>query len=554
MATPNIQTLLLSVLAARGVASRAMLDAAMRRSRGEGIPLWEALIREGADPSSVLAAAAEALGVRYVPFTAMRPSPDALGRVPERLAEQHRVIPLGVQRGVMEVAMVDPLDAVALDDLRRVTGLRIQPVLTGPEDWEAALNAFYRLQQAGAGSHEAAEGEAVVEELEIARSDSPTLRTLKAWLIQALNLGASDAHIEPQPSEYVLRLRIDGKLRDVATAPKSLNLIAAIKVACGMRLDSSLPQDGSMRRRYRGREVDFRVATLPTVHGEKAAIRIVAPDPALLDIYRLGFSEANLRRVMDLLARPSGLILVTGPTGSGKTTTLFAMLKRLNTPERNVITLEDPVEITLPRVNQVSVNPQRGMTYEVGLRALVRQDPDVVLIGELREPVEARLAAQLAMAGSLVLTTLHTSDAPTAPIRLVQMGVPVHVVASVVQGVIAQRLVRRICVQCREEHKPQDEDLYALRQMGIEDVPPVLYRGRGCPHCFGTGYRGRMGIHEVLVMDREVRKALYGDPDSETLRLAAERKGMIGMVRDGYEKCLRGETTVQEVVAEVHRD
>jgi general secretion pathway protein E len=477
-----------------------------------------------------------------------------LNRLPLAFARSRLILPLSLSDGVLQVAMGDPLDLPALDELRDLYDAVPQGVVVPKGE---VLDAVNRLYSRIAGS-----AQEVVEELEgvelstIATElshprdlldltdEAPVIRLLNSILFQAVKERASDIHIEPFEHDLEVRFRIDGVLYRMLTPPKIVQeaLISRVKIMASLNIaEKRLPQDGRLRVIVAGRDVDIRVSIVPTFFGERVVLRLLDKQKGVLSLPDIGLAQKQVAIMERLLARSSGIILVTGPTGSGKTTTLYAALTRLNSPEKNIITIEDPIEYQLKGVGQIQVNPKIDLTFANGLRSVLRQDPDIIMVGEIRDAETAEIAMQASLTGHLVLSTLHTNDAATAVTRLVDMGVEPFMVASTLSAVIAQRLVRVICPHCREEYAPDRE--YA----GIV-LPPKLFRGRGCEKCFNLGSIGRIGIYEMLMLDSEICSMIMQRKPSGLIKEYATAHGMTTLRDDGLAKVAAGITTIEELL------
>ena len=484
-------------------------------------------------------------------------------KVPIHFARRYRVLPLKAEEGSVVVATTDPLETAPLDDLRLLLGLPVKPVLTSGISLLACLNRVYDEAASPAGAEQVMEDIAANENLDQlayaldepqdlldATDEAPIIRLVNSVLFQAVRQRASDIHFESFERGLVVRYRIDGVLYPVLTPPKHLqaSIIARLKILAGLNIaEKRLPQDGRFAIRTAGKDVDLRVSVLPTAHGERVVLRLLEKENKLLNLSEMGFSGERLGVIQQLIQLSHGIILVTGPTGSGKTTTLYAALSQINAPDKNIITVEDPVEYQLLGIGQMQVNPKINLTFAAGLRSILRQDPDVIMIGEIRDRETAEIAIHASLTGHLVFSTLHTNDAASAATRLIDMGIEPFLVASSVVAVLAQRLVRKVCKECRQAYHPEDDELIRL---GI--VPPktrpTFYRGPGCPACSQTGYRGRTGIYELLVMDDEIRRLIGAKADASAIKQAAAAKGMITLKDEGAEKVFHGITTTEEVM------
>ncbi|MGF1510237.1 MAG: type II secretion system ATPase GspE [Myxococcota bacterium] len=485
--------------------------------------------------------------------------PDELVQaVPIGFAKQHTVLPLRVEDDSVVVAIDDPLDTEALDDVSLLLGHRVVPVLTLSSSIGDAINRVY--DRATGLAHEAVQRlqseEDAEEDIdaidlidEASGDDAPIIRFVNALLRDAVKSRASDIHIESFDRTVVVRNRIDGILYKKVEAPKhaQASIIARVKIMAGLNIaEKRLPQDGRIRRKIAGKDIDVRVSTIPTAHGERVVMRILDRSNTLLSIEDLGFSERDYLEFLGLIKRPHGIILVSGPTGSGKTTTLYAALSKINSPDINILTVEDPVEYQLPGVGQMQVQSKIDLTFANGLRAFLRQDPDVIMVGEIRDRETAEIAIQASLTGHLVLSTVHTNDSPGAVTRLVDMGVEPFLVSSTLIGVLAQRLVRNVCNTCREAYEPSAEQ---CREIGLKPQPGLtFYREVGCSACLETGYRGRSGIYEMLVIDDEVRRLILKNVDAGTIKRYATSHGMRSLLVDGARKVVAGVTTPEEVL------
>ncbi len=484
-------------------------------------------------------------------------------KVPIHFARRYHVLPLKTEDGAVLVATTDPMETAALDDLRLLLGLPIKSVLTSSLSLLACLNRVYDEAASPSGAEQVMEDIAASESLDQiaheldepqdlldATDEAPIIRLVNSVLFQAVRQRASDIHFESFERGLVVRYRIDGVLYPVLTPPKHLqaSIIARLKIMAGLNIaEKRLPQDGRFRIRTAGKDVDLRVSVLPTSHGERVVLRLLEKENRLLNLSEMGFSQGRLGIIQQLIQLSHGIILVTGPTGSGKTTTLYAALTHINAPDKNIITVEDPVEYQLLGVGQMQVNPKINLTFAAGLRSILRQDPDVIMIGEIRDRETAEIAIHASLTGHLVFSTLHTNDAASAATRLIDMGIEPFLVASSVVAVLAQRLLRQVCSDCKQPYHPTDEELIRL---GIVPprVRPTFFRGAGCPACAQTGYRGRTGIFELLVLDDEIRRLIGNKADSASIRQAAMAKGMVTLKDEGAEKVFHGVTTTEELM------
>jgi len=468
--------------------------------------------------------------------------------IPADLARKYRVFPVRAEGGTLYAAMDDPADVGAADALRLATGMNVVPLVCTPREMEAALKKWY-----GDGAPEDAGGAAAPEEEEAGTLvDSPAVRLVREVLEAALAEGASDVHFEPGRGKMRVRFRVDGRLRLHSEHPARLHgpAVSRLKVMAGLDItERRVPQDGRIRLTA-PREADFRVSVLPTVYGEKVVLRVFDRMRSVPRLEELGYGGAALERLKRALAAPYGMLLVTGPTGSGKTTTLYAALARVVSGEVNALTVEDPPEYEVPGVCQVAVNPKAGLDFATALRSILRQDPDVIMVGEIRDSETARVAVQAALTGHLVLSTLHTNDAASAPVRLVDMGVEPYLVASALLCVAAQRLVRLVCPRCKET-VPLEPDSPASDFMASAGMPSTTARGRGCARCGGTGYRGRTALAEVMAVTRGVRELIRRGASADEIRELAVREGMVPLTEEARRKAAAGEITVDDALKAV---
>ncbi|MBT9281062.1 MAG: GspE/PulE family protein [Hydrogenibacillus schlegelii] len=537
-------------LVEQGLIDRQTLEAALEEQRRSRERLGQILIRRGAiAPEALYEALERQLGIPRVRLSRMVLSPELAHLLPEEVARRYRAIPYERSGRTLRVAMVDPLDYVAIDDLELVTGLAIEPALVDEAEFSTGLARLYGPEEAvdveGEGSEEAPE-EAVFDET------SPIVRFVAQTIERAVRLGASDVHFDPFVGGARVRFRIDGRLRTEQTIPHRTMRMAAARIKILAELDIAerrRPQDGRFRTAVDGREVDVRVSILPTIHGEKVVLRLLDQSRGVRRVEDLGLRPDNEARLLRLIDRPYGMLLVTGPTGSGKSTTLYALLERLNRPDRNIITVEDPVEYAIDGVNQIQVNPQAGLGFAVVLRSVLRQDPDVIMVGEIRDLETAEIAVRAALTGHLVLSTLHTNDAPGAIDRLRDMGIPPYLIAAALTGVVAQRLVRKVCPECRRTRPPTEAERAIFERHGLA-VSEVAY-GAGCPSCGYTGYAGRTAVQEVLVLDGPLGRQIAEGADGSAILQAAREQGFVRLIDDALEKASRGVTTVDEVLAVV---
>ncbi len=544
--------------------SELKLEEALAYQQEKGGRLGEVLLhlrilRE----EQVLEALAQQFDMTWIPhLDSTHVDHEVIKKVPIAFCRRYRVLPMRDENGAILTASSDPLETVAMDDLRLLLGKPIAPVLTSTVALLARLNRAYDDIANPAGAEEVMEDIAANESLDQlaheldepqdlldATDEAPIIRLVNSVLFQAVRQRASDIHFESFERGLVVRYRIDGVLYPVLTPPKHLqaSIIARLKIMAGLNIaEKRLPQDGRFAIRTAGKDVDLRVSVLPTSHGERVVLRLLEKENRLLNLSEMGFSKERLAVIHQLIQLAHGIILVTGPTGSGKTTTLYAALTHINSPDKNIITVEDPVEYQLLGVGQMQVNPKINLTFAAGLRSILRQDPDVIMIGEIRDRETAEIAIHASLTGHLVFSTLHTNDAASAATRLIDMGIEPFLVASSVVAVLAQRLLRRICPDCKRPYRASEDELSRL------DLPPgsavTLYRGAGCAACSQTGYRGRTGIFELMVLDDDIRRLIGGKADSTAIKQTAIAKGMVTLKQEGAERVIQGQTTLEEVM------
>lgn len=495
------------------------------------------------------------LGVPHADLKKYRIDPLLSEVLPENVARRHMAVPLELKDNRLKVAMVDPSDIMALDDIRRATGYSVEPLIASTKDVKRVTSELYMGETRAEDVFQSLDEVEVVEETDYELDelhemveDAPIVRLANLIINKAIQERASDIHVEPLETKVKIRYRVDGMLSEELTSPKNTQaaLISRLKIMANLDIsERRKPQDGRINIKRGEVDWDMRVSTIPTIFGEKMVIRLLdrLSVPSIED---LGFSEKNEALFREVIKNPNGIILVTGPTGSGKSTTLFSSLKELNKPEVNITTVEDPIEYILPGINQIQANPKVDVTFANALRSILRQDPDIIMVGEIRDGETASIAVNAALTGHLVLSTLHTNDAATSVTRLIDMKVEPFLVSSTVKALMAQRLVRRVCSSCRQKVPLSDDEKKYLEkfQFPMEEQ----YLGKGCSRCNHTGYRGRMGIHEILVMDRDIRRLTTRNANSEKIKETAIEKGMDTLLMDGLQKAKSGYTTVEEVL------
>jgi general secretion pathway protein E len=548
--------------------TEVQLEEALAQQRESGAHIGEILIKLRAVTREQFL---EALARQFdLPFLAVLPRASVnsalLAKIPLSFAKRYALVPLLEEHGqVVPVAIANPLNLHVIDDVRLLTGVPVTPVLASSEAIEDVLHTLYEQAQETAEEviedldstrlNQLAESIEETTDLLDATEDAPIIRLLNSLMFRAVKERASDIHIEPYEREVAVRYRIDGVLHNVLTPPKRVHaaLISRVKIMAGLDIaERRTPQDGRIGIRIGDREVDIRVSIIPIAYGERAVLRLLDKEHLLLDLNQLGFSPAQRQRFDQLIRLSHGILLVTGPTGSGKTTTLYAALNQINSPDKNILTIEDPIEYQLKGIGQMQVNPKIQLTFASSLRSILRQDPDVILVGEIRDAETAEISIHASLTGHLVFSTLHTNDAPGAVTRLIDMGIEPFLVASSIVAIVAQRLVRKICSACRQSYVPTPEELARLeldRSSASDGGQPItLARGTGCPTCAGSGYRGRVAIYETLVVDDAVRRLIMAKADAGAIREAAIAAGMRPLRIDGMAKVLQGVTTAEEVL------
>jgi len=548
------------ILIEMGLVTPLQLEEALDEQKSSHLRIGEILVAQGLLTGVELTEAlARRLGVRYVDLGAMKIDTSAANLITEKDARRYAAIPVSyVNDHTLLVAMVDPANIFAIDDLRMLTGYDIEPAISTEEDIFGQMSKLRRLEDKVGENldDQPATGELSADEVRDIREqmdEAPIVKLVNSIMAQAADDGASDIHFEPQAKEMLVRFRNDGVLHEVMSIPRRMQpgVLSRIKIMADLNIaERRVPQDGRIGLMVGGKPIDMRVASLPTVYGEKIVLRLLDRSNVMLKLEDLGFSPKSLARYQKSFMKPYGAILVTGPTGSGKSTTLYATLNILNTPEKNIITVEDPVEYRLGGINQVQTNVKAGLTFAGGLRSILRCDPDIVMIGEIRDRETAMIAVESALTGHLVLSTLHTNDAPGALSRLTEMGVEPFLTASAVDCVLAQRLVRMLCDFCREEYRPTQEMLRRndFPAQAVEDWENVkLYKAIGCARCNGTGYKGRLGIYEVMMVTEAIERLTVERKSADEISRVAQAEGMKSLREDGIEKVLQGRTTIEEI-------
>ena len=541
------------LLKEKGYITEAQLKVALNEAKSKGKKLGETLIELGyVDEQTIIDVLAEQLGIEKTTLSDIKFEKPLKEALPEKLARRFKVVPVDFDDREIIIATNDPTDIFAFDEISRITHKEVMPTIMLKEELFSALEKIYGTEDRlykivddvekkilSSGSDE--------DVLRSLAEDASVVNLVDGIIAKALAEKASDIHVEPDEDILRVRYRIDGILHEVLSLSKVLHpaIISRVKIMSNMNIaEKRLPQDGRFKIKRNFKDVDFRVSTLPTNYGEKVVLRILDREKALLDLKNIGMDEYSLNIYEDMISKPYGIVLISGPTGSGKTTTLYASLNKLNTPEKNIITVEDPIEYNFKLINQVNVDEAAGLTFANALRSILRQDPDIIMIGEIRDKETAEIAIQASLTGHLVLSTIHTNDAASSAVRLVEMGIENYLVSTSLLGVVGQRLVRKICPHCKVEYKPEKE---LVERLGLdEDI--VLYKGEGCEKCKFSGYQGRIGIYEVMKIDRDIRSLINRNAPIDEIRQKAKENGMRFMRDSGLELVKKGITTLEEVL------
>jgi len=543
-----------TLLVESGIITQKQLDETLELQIKTPKKIGELLIEKGLVTEQQIF---KALEYQYhIPYldlgdTAIEPQIPRL--ISEEIAKKHTLIPIKLEDGVLTIAMADPLDFYAMDDVKRATGFEVKPAMAAKSDILSSIERYYGKESAEKAieefkqNYDIADFAGIDEQFGDAVSNAPVVRLVNSIIQHAIKTNASDIHIEPQEDDLRIRIRIDGELQEVMRTTKGAHsaIVTRIKIMGQMDIaEKRLPQDGRIETSIDNENVDLRLSILPTVFGEKIVIRVLDIRGSTYNKSSLGFTPENLELLEKIMKSSNGIILVSGPTGSGKTTTLYAVLQELNKPNVNIITVEDPVEYRMPGVNQVQVNNKAGLTFATGLRSILRQDPDIIMIGEIRDSETAQIAIRSAITGHLVLSTIHTNDAASSVIRLVDMGVEPYLVSSSVVGLIAQRLVRKICTKCKVPYRPEHSEMMLLKLR----EPQQLYKGVGCPACNYTGYSKRTAIHEIIPINKDIRELIERRGTSDQIRHVAARFGFTSLRENCARLVLEGVTTTAELI------
>ncbi|MCX5716631.1 MAG: ATPase, T2SS/T4P/T4SS family [Candidatus Omnitrophica bacterium] len=564
--TLSLKEALVKALLGKGLLTEARLKEALKIQEQKGGDLKDILTGSGfVKREDLISVLSQHYSIPPINLARLKIEPDVLKLVPAKVAQHYRIIPVSKVETVLSVAVSDPLNIFALDHVAAMTGLKVLPVLAAEADIENAISEYYEdssyeeIEKVISGLSSSDVSVSIVEEskqmfrdaeqLLQATENAPVVKLANQLLSNAVRMRSSDILIEPFEAQTRIRYRIDGLLKEVQVFPKALHepVVSRFKIMSSLDIsEQRLPQDGRFKIKVQGREVDFRISVLPSVLGEKVALRVLDKSIAQLDIAMLGFHDRAQKDLKEAVGKPHGMILICGPTGSGKTTTLYALLKLIESPEDNIITVEDPIEYQMEGLNQVSARPELGLTFASALRSILRQDPDIIMIGEIRDYETADISVKAALTGHLLLTTLHTTTATGALVRLINIGIEPFLISSSVILTAAQRLVRKICPDCKAPYQ-LDEELKA--RLGIKDKGKVtLYRGNGCHSCMNTGYRGRIALIETLIVTPAIRQLIDEKAQEYKIREQARKEGMVGLREDGLEKAKKGVITLEEVL------
>lgn len=549
MAANNKNIRLGDRLVEEGLITEAQLRESLERQKNTGLKLGEQLIEDKLlSESQIFNFLEMQLGIRHVNLASYVIKKSALEHIDQGFAEKNEVLPIDIQNGRLIVAMSDPMNLRLVDDMSIMTGMRVEAVIASRHSIEDAIMNVYRVKEQSvqkSGENDYSGMNTLDSDMSIA--NAPIVKLVNKIIKDGLKARASDIHIEPSSTEVRVRFRVDGDLREYMTSELRNHsaIITRIKIMGEMDIsEKRKPQDGRVETIIDSHMVDMRLSALPTVHGEKMVIRLLDRSAVVIDKKRLGLTEQNIKIIDDIMKYPQGMILATGPTGSGKTTTLYSLLKELNSIQKNIITVEDPVEYRLNGVNQVQVNKKAGLTFATGLRSILRQDPDIIMVGEIRDKETAQIAIRASITGHVVLSTLHTNDTASTVTRLIDMDVEPYILSSSLVGIISQRLVKKLCNSCKSSYETDEADMKVL---GI-DAPETIYEPRGCNACGRTGYSGRTAIHEIMVIDKKIRKLINANESADIIKEEAIKNGMTTLNESCSELILKGDTSIEELI------
>lgn len=538
------------ILLEKGLITEEQLKEVLLEQQKTGISLGQILIDRGLITPNILGEILSSqLGIEYKKVSEIYISPDSINLIPENIIKDKKVFPIKKENDTLEVAILPPINPVILDDIKELTGLRIKPIIVTDNEFQRLLNQYFNIKTMASKTLQGLRREE--REVDTITVETPIVKFVNTIINDAINQNASDIHFDPNIVGTRVRYRIDGMLQDIMNIQSGIGdqVISRIKIMGGMDIaEKRRPQDGRFSMKINEKEFDFRVSSVGTRFGEKVEIRILNKTKVLIELSRLGMNEKQQMIFEKIIRNPYGMVLATGPTGSGKTTTLYATLNKLNSPERSIFTIEDPVEYNLPGVIQMQINPKAGITFSSGLRNILRLDPDVIMVGEIRDLDTAKVSVEAALTGHLLLSTLHTNDAPSTLVRLVDIGIEPYLISSVLVGVVAQRLLRTICPSCKVEYKPTKEELNLVFGEKNLDKEIKFKRGKGCGDCNYTGYKGRIGVFEVLPITKNLKNLIISKESSDFISNEAIKEGMMTLLEAGFEKVIQGIITVEEVL------
>jgi len=555
------------ILVEQGLLTKKQLKAVLARHRSTGQSVTRLLIEmDLVDEEAIVATLSRHCSVPYIRLGAYTIAQEVARMVPETVAQRHMLIPVSLTGNVLTVAMADPSDVTAVDEVRRLTDCEIEVMVAVLSELRAAIDRCYHgideqhdeIFESLAKTTQDTDLEMVVgsanvsiEETVEEAEQAPIIKLANFIMAKAIEEQASDIHIEPHEKTVRVRYRVDGKLEEAQSLPKTVHaaLVSRLKIMADIDIaEHRVPQDSRFRVKYRQREIDFRVSTVPTYHGEKVVMRLLDKENVLLGLEELGFEQQPMEALLDAIGRPYGMILMSGPTGSGKTTTLYSILSQLNNPDVNVVTVEDPVEYELPGINQIPIKPEVKLTFAAALRSILRQDPDIIMVGEMRDEETADIAVKAALTGHLVLSTLHANDAPTVPTRLMDMGLEPYLISSGLLLSAAQRLMGRVCPDCKEAFYPPRDVLDRIQYKPVDDKEPIFFKARGCKRCKNIGYKGRLAVIECLLVDDEVQDLIMARAPAADIKRKAVELGMKTLRQNALAKAVAGHTTIDEVL------
>ncbi len=537
------------ILLEKGIITKEQLEEALQEQEKTGISLGQILIDRGLISPVVLGEIlSDQFGIDYKKVSEIYISPDSINLIPESIIKEKKVFPIKKEEDTLEVAVLPPINPLVIDDIKALTGLKLKPIIVTDTEFQRLLNQYFNIKTMANKTLQGLRREEKTDEA--LAVETPIVKFVNTVITDAINQNASDIHFDPYFDYTRVRYRIDGMLQDVMNIPGGIDnqIISRIKILAGMDIaEKRRPQDGRFSMKINNKDFDFRVSSIGTRFGEKIEVRILNKARVLIELSRLGMNDLQRKVYEKIIKNPYGMVLVTGPTGSGKSTTLYATLNKLNTPEKSIFTIEDPIEYDLPGIIQMQVNLKAGLTFSSGLRSILRLDPDTIMVGEIRDIDTAKISVEAALTGHLVLSTLHTNDAPSALVRLLDIGIEPYLISSVMIGVVAQRLVRTICPSCKIDYTPSKEELVTIfGEVPNEEVK--LKRGKGCVECGYTGFKGRTAVFEILPVTKKLKDLIKARESTDAIRYEAEKTGMVPLLSSGFEKVKEGITTLDEIL------